>query len=516
VRPETGSEIINLTGSLVNRPALLIAALTALLVLASASCPAQALQKNSPEHYSLPDLGSPSDKVLSPRKEAEYGRQVLSQIREYDLLVTDPLVRDYIYHLGYRLAAHSDKPGQAFHFNVIKEPSINAFAVPGGYIFVHSGLFLMTDNESELAGVLSHEIAHITQRHSSRTLADMTKVSVPILLGMVGALIASKGNGNASQAIIASGLGLQQQLAINFTRDHEHEADRLGITTLAKSRLNPQGMADFFGKMLRKYRITDERYQLPEFLRTHPLSVTRVSEAKNRAQKIQSGEINESPLYDFVKERLRVLTARNPMQGLNYYQGLTAPLSPAQNYGFAYALLQNNQPEEALRRLKNIPSQPETALAIDSLKAEALSYLDFGAADRLFSQLAEQHDQHPVVLVPWIHALMRSGKQTKANKARKLARELTVSHPQEPDYFALLAVANQNAKRPVEATEAKAHERHLTGHNYQAVQMLRNLLRKRLDYYQRARITSRIHQYEQLITERERQNELSSQRRPRG
>lgn len=470
--------------------------------------------REKPEHYTLPELGSPSDRILSPQKEAEYGRQVLNLIRDYGLLVTDPVVKDYIYHLGFRLAAHSDKPRQSFHFNVINEPSINAFAVPGGYIFVHSGLFLMSETESELAGVLAHEIAHITQRHSSRTMADMTKVSVPILLGMMGALIAAKGNGQASQAIIASGMGLQQQLAINFTRDHEHEADRLGINTLAKSRLDPDGLAGFFGKMLRKYRVTDERYQLPEYLRTHPLSVTRVSEAKNRAEKMHVDEIHESPLYAFAKERLRVLTARKPSDSLMYYQRLPANKTPAQWYGEAFSLLQNNQPQRALQALARIPQRPETRLLVDALKAETLSHLDAKEGQKLFAVLSREHDGHPVVLVPWITTLMRTGDPQDTRMARDMARELTVKWPDDPDYFALLAVASENAGRSIEATEAKAHERHLSGHNYQAVQMLRNLLTENLDYYQRARITARIHQYERLITERERQQELAKTRHP--
>ncbi len=491
-----------------------VAFIVALLV--SVCGHAESTSRHAPEHYRLPDLGSAADRTLSPQKEAEYGRQVLNLIREYGLLVSDPVVQDYLYHLGYRLAANSDKPRQTFHFNVIKEPSINAFAVPGGYIFIHSGLLLMSDNESELAGVLAHEIAHITQRHSSRTLADMTKVSVPILLGMVGALIAAKGNGHASQAIIASGMGLQQQLAINFTREHEHEADRLGINTLAKSGLNPYGMADFFGKMLRKYRVTDEKYQLPEYLRTHPLSVVRVSEAKNRAEKIHADAIDESPLYAFTKERLRVLTARKPTDSLLYYQQLVERMSPAQQYGYAFSLLQNNQPDQALTIVEKIPEQAQTRLVIDSLKAEILSRINWPVANRLFSSLAQDHGEHPIVLVPWIQSLLRNGQPAEIRKARELARELTVAQPDNPDFFALLAVANENAGLTIEAVEAKAQERHLSGHNYQAVQMLRNVLSEKLDYYQRARITSRIHQYEQLITDRERQQELSRGRRPGG
>ena len=214
-------------------------------------------------------------------------------------------------HLGYQLAAVSDKPEQPFDFFMVPANVINASAYPGGLVVLYSGLFLETDNESEVAGVLAHEIAHVNQRHISRMMAKQQKSTVPILLGMLAAVAAAQStnsNSDAPIAIAASMSAIQQQMAINFTRYHEYEADRVGINTLYQAGLNPEGMATFFAKLMQKNRI-DPRYQLPEYLRTHPLSVNRVTEARNRLKAFAVAEVNESELYDYVKERVRVLTA---------------------------------------------------------------------------------------------------------------------------------------------------------------------------------------------------------------
>jgi len=267
----------------------------------------------------LPDLGNPSDAVMSEDDESRYRKEIKQQMYAYQMIMTDPVVASYIYHLGYRLAAHSDKPTQTFDFFVVPADIINASAYPGGLIVIFSGLFLETDTESELAGVLAHEIAHVSQRHISRMIAKQQKATIPILLGVLAAAAAAStgSSGDAPIAIASTMNGLQQQLAINFTRYHEYEADRVGINTLYKANLNPEGMAGFFAKLMKKNRV-DPRYKLPEYLRTHPLSVNRVTEAKNRIKNFAPKDYRESSMYDFVKERIRVLTA-NEFDGLNAF-----------------------------------------------------------------------------------------------------------------------------------------------------------------------------------------------------
>ena len=205
----------------------------------------------------LPDLGNPADKVLSADDEQRYRQSIKEQMFQYNYVMTDPVVASYIYHLGYQLASFSDKPEQPFDFYMVPANVINAAAYPGGLVVVYSGLMLQTETESELAGVLSHEIAHVNQRHISRMMAKQQKATAPILLGMLAAVAAaqSSSSGDAPIAIAASMSALQQQLAINFTRYHEIEADRVGINTLYQAGLDPEGMATFFAKLYRKSRI---------------------------------------------------------------------------------------------------------------------------------------------------------------------------------------------------------------------------------------------------------------------
>src|SRR5262249_49679312 len=156
--------------------------------------------------------------------------------------------------LGWRLVSVSEKPEESFTFFIVNDPEVNAFATPGGYVGVNAGLIEMANNESELAAVLGHEIAHVTQRHLERAYESLTKVAIPIQLAMLGALLAasqshSSSSDNAAQAIIVGGQGLIQQQAINFTRDNEYEADRIGIHTMAKAGYQPEAMADFFNRM---------------------------------------------------------------------------------------------------------------------------------------------------------------------------------------------------------------------------------------------------------------------------
>jgi len=184
--------------------------------------------------FDLPDLGTPSDSVLSPVKEKEIRDEIINQIYSYDLVMLDPIIADYIEQLGFSLAVHSENPSAPFDFFVVNENVVNASTYPGGLIVIFTGLILKTDNESELAAVVAHEIAHATQRHMSRFYANNKKNTIPVLLGFLGAVLAAQ-NSTSSDAPIAIAIGaqaLQQQAMINFTRAHEYEADRVGIDTL--------------------------------------------------------------------------------------------------------------------------------------------------------------------------------------------------------------------------------------------------------------------------------------------
>ena len=472
--------------------------------------------------FDLPDLGTPSDSVLSPVKEKEIRDSIINQIYGYDLVMLDPIIYNYIEQLGFKLALNSENPKAPFDFFVVAEDLVNASTYPGGLIIMYSGLILKTETESELAGVMAHEIAHATQRHMSRFYANSKKNTIPMLLGLVGALAASRysDSRDAPVAIVTAATALQQQSMINFTRSHEYEADRVGIETLNKSGFNPLGMAGFFEKLMREAP-SDEKYRLPEYLRTHPLSVNRVTEAKNRANSMGVNDYKESEVYGFVKERIRVLTKNADVDNASYYKRLFKnkpknEITQAEIYGYAFSLHQSHENKKAHKALSKIQASVETSLMISILKANIESELSIKKGIKAFEKLYDYYSESKMVIEPYIQALLKSKEYKNHKKARHLARQLVEMYPEQPNYYQLLAITNQNLGKSIEANEALAIKEHKIHNNYRAVRVLKNILKDDLNYYQRARIESKITKYENLITKQERQRELQKDRTRRG
>ncbi len=380
------------------RALLLTTAVT--LALATPLAQAQAQEK-------LPDIGSSAGELLTPARQAEYGAMMLRELRNYGYLLDDPLVNDWLQTMGTRLGSNSDQPRQPYTFFVMKDRQINAFATLGGYIGVNAGLVLTAEREDEVAAVLSHEIAHVTQQHVLRGVERAQRDQIPILLGMLAAVVAaqasnSTSSGNATMAAISSGMGLMQQRQINYTRSNESEADRLGIRTLSRSGYDVDAMAGFFERMASAMRGNEGGYSVPEFLRTHPVNITRISEAKARAEQMKkdtvlltttppSGERRErvdptdpslaepllrgnNPLlpssvlripmgqlsrgasgdFDWARERLRVLSADSTPELEREYADLAKRqkdgLNDAQRYGQALAVMRSGRAGAAQAR----------------------------------------------------------------------------------------------------------------------------------------------------------------------
>jgi len=254
------------------------------LVSAIAAC-LLTLANSGAADVRLPDIGSSAAAILSPQELREYGAGLLQELRAYDLVLDDPLASDYIASLGYRLVASSGQPDETFTFVIVRDNQINAFAAPGGLVAVNAGLITAVKTEDELAAVVAHEIAHVQQMHILRAFEDQKKMSIPIMLGMLGVMLAASGrDDDAAIAAMATGTSLIQQRQIDFTRSEEAEADRVGIQTLARAGFNPAAMADTFQTMQRVMRVNG--VDVPEFLRTHPLDTNRIAEAKARAHQI--------------------------------------------------------------------------------------------------------------------------------------------------------------------------------------------------------------------------------------
>ena len=313
----------------------------------------------------LPDMGSPADAILSENDEAQFGRAIMRDIRRSGLVVEDPLVNEYINEIGNKIAAQTNDGGHDFTFFVIDDSRINAFALPGGYIGVHTGLLEATRSEDELAGVLAHEVAHVTQRHIARAIHAGSRQSLLTTAIMLGALLAGATGGGSDvvQAGMAVAQGSAAQQQINFTRSNEHEADRVGISALAGAGFDPYGMASFFDVLSRQNtRAPDER--LPEFLQTHPVTSARVAEARDRARNYPSIRSDDSISYRIAKTRMTVARFETPEETVAHFERRPYQnQNEAERYGRLLAYMRNGEYFKALDIIENLVEKNPDVIA---------------------------------------------------------------------------------------------------------------------------------------------------------
>lgn len=455
----------------------------------------------------LPDMGNSAENFLSTSEEQEYAEAILMQMRAYEVLIDDPLIAGYFADMGFRLVAMSDEPTKPFTFVVLDEPRVNAFAAPGGVVALHSGLILEAEAESEVAGVLAHEIAHITQLHLYRTLENAQQMTIPIALGMLGLILAGGGGGEAIVGALTTGSAMQQQAYINFTRANEAEADRIGIRTLAMAGYDPEGMADFFERMNRINRAAGGQ-QPPEFLRTHPVTVNRIAEAKDRAASMTRPESgNELPFF-LAQSRLRALFEPRPADAVSWFNTRLDEVQEeararGYRYGLAIALQRQRKFDEARTLLDGLlaaePDRLAYTLQMASLDTE--SGHDQAALDRL-AGLWEIFPGNHAIAVQYGNALIRQDDPGSARVAGEVLRRQLRSNTDDPALYELYARASSQAGQDVRAAEALAESYFLRGGVTEAVQQLEMLQRRDdLDYYQRARVTARLEEMRIMLAD---------------
>ena len=422
---------------------LATAVLTAATLVAAAEPPSSNTQpiRTAPSSGSdLPDLGSPSAAVLSQSDEYRLGAMVAKELRDQNGLLEDPEVSEYINGIGQRLASQSAMGGGNFHYFVVKDTSINAFAVTGGYVFINAGLILATSTESELAGVMAHETAHITQHHIARMLADQSKQSLATAAMMIGAiLLGAVGGGQAAEGALAATQGMAVQHQINFTRDNEWEADRVGIGYLAGAGFDPYGMGSMFETMSRHQGLAAT--YIPAMLIDHPMDSDRVAEQRARAAQFPPVHFHDSQSYELIRERVRVLTATGDTDLAAQYAAKVAHGGDnlGNRYGEALALMNSERADEAVKILTPLVQQHEgltllhAALGQAQQKAghtkEALA--TFQRADELFPR-------NVPVTVRYAEALMAAGR---AGDAHNMFLDLFNNVPPTPDQIRLTALA---------------------------------------------------------------------------
>lgn len=533
----------------------LLLPVTALTLAATAWCA-------SAQDTRLPDIGSSAGAVLSPAKQSEYGQMLLAQLRHYNYVLEDPLVDGWLRTAGTRLASSSDQPQQPFTFFMMRDRSINAFATLGGYIGMNAGLVLAAETEDEVAAVLAHEVAHVTQSHVLRGVERAQRDQVPMLLAMLGAIaVASQSGSNSSDdaamAVLAGAQGLALQRQIDYTRSNESEADRLGIRTLARSGYDPEAMATMFERMQAVSRTNQggERERLPDYLRTHPVTTTRISEARDRAERMgretvtavtttPQGSVTQRVMIDapqaappraldnplmpvslrlppgataaadgtqfgWARERLRVLSANTPALAIREYEAMrrAGPLTDAQRYGLAVARMQANDLDSASRELTELlGSYPgDVWLSLGVAEADARAGRT-AAADRRFEALLDRMPRNPAVVLTYADRLAERNTPEAGRRAQAILRPLLNSSNADPAFQRAFARASEMAGDPVRAGEAWAEAAFLGGRAEQALIQL-NTLKKRedLDYYARARIDARIASITPTVLELHRQ-----------
>lgn len=495
------------------------------------------------DNVRLPDLGSSANTLISDQEANDYGAAMLRQMRALDMVVDDPLLDDYINHLGYRLVAASDKPKDHFRFLIVRDPEINAFAAPGGYIAVNSGLIQITRSESELAGVIAHEIGHITQNHLQRAFEASKKDAPLMALILLGAIAAgsSAHSGDAAGAILMGGQGALMQKQINFTRKDEIEADRVGIQTLARAGFDPNAMAAFFERMEDTLRTGSGGDGVPALLQDHPVTTERISDAKERAGALiamqkerPSGNtidpkqwaqstapiayvrdpINLLPTqpassgvdsYALMRERVRVL-AGDPLRLVTYYSA-NLPRhgfdTLANRYGYALALTRSGSGAKAVAVLQPLlAGHPDNQVLRLALADAELQEGHRGQALSTYAALNDESPRNPAITLAYAKALIID-KPTSAQAAQAAALlRPAIDTSEDPEIFRTYARANELAGYAARAGEAYADASYLSGRPFDALEQLKRLLKRDdLDYYARARIQARIAELTPLVLE---------------
>jgi beta-barrel assembly-enhancing protease len=389
----------------------------------------------------LPDLGSPAAQLLSKTDEYRLGAMVARELRDQNVLLEDPEVSEYINGIGQRLASQSLMGGEYFHYFVIKDTTINAFAVSGGWVFINGGLVLASENESELAGVMAHETAHITQHHIARMLADQSKQSITTVAALIGAILLGSlgGGGQATEGAIAAAEGLAVQHQINFTRDNEREADRVGIGYLAAAGFDPYGMGEMFESMSRHEGLAAT--YIPAMLLDHPVDTDRIAEQRARAAQFPPRKGKDSQSYPLIRERVRVLTAVGDVDlSLQYAQKIAhGEDSLGNRYGEALALLNGGQAAAAVKILTPLVQQHEGLTLLHAALGQAQAKAGHqDEALATFKRATELFPRNVPVTVRYAETLMAAGRPAEAHT---MLLDLFNNVPPTPDQIRLTALA---------------------------------------------------------------------------
>ncbi len=320
----------------------------------------------------LPELGESARAEFSPQLERKIGESIMNEIRLSEpSYVDDPEINDYLNRLGSRLVEASGNPTGDFNFFAIRDNMVNAFAMFGGFIGVNTGTILTAQSESELAGVLAHEISHVTQNHLARQIAKEKQNTIPSMIAMAVGILAARSNSSVAAATISSAQAGVVQAQLAYTREYEREADREGYKTLEKSGFDVRGMGDFFERLQNSGRLYEN--SAPVYLRSHPLTVERISDMQNRSQNSPYKQVVSGLDFYLVRAKIRALMG-TPREAVSYYETQLSEKKyvsqAAARYGLIYALMRAKDSAGAQREMEGLRALKVASPMIAGLAAE--------------------------------------------------------------------------------------------------------------------------------------------------
>jgi beta-barrel assembly-enhancing protease len=369
----------------------------------------------------LPELGDSSGALVSTAQERRLGQEAMRELRASGAVLNDPEVNAYLNELGQRLIAANAEIRQPFEFFAVADNSVNAFAMPGGFIGVNMGLVLLTQTESELASVLGHEMAHVTQKHYARQLDDQRKTAWMQIAGIAAAVVAARsGKGDAAQAALLGSQAAQIQNYLNFSRDNEREADRIGFQYLTRAQFDAGAMSMFMERLQRATTLNDTGV-VPGYLRTHPVTIDRVGETRALTNNSPTRLAKESSDYHYVRALLRSYVGDEATAVTHFKSALVDrkfSTEASARYGLAAAYLRARDFSNAKNEIATLTKSGVKHPMIAALMGQALLQNDeFSAAAVFLETAVKTYPNHTQLHYDFPDALIRSKQPKRALEA---------------------------------------------------------------------------------------------------
>ncbi|MFY3317777.1 M48 family metalloprotease [Achromobacter ruhlandii] len=456
----------------------------------------------------LPSMGAASAADLSPALERSLGEAIMSQGRRDPTYVDDPELSQYLTTMGRKLAAFSPGAVPDVEMFGVRDPEINAFAMPGGFIGVNTGLIVSSGSESELAAVLAHEIGHVVQRHIARGMTQQNQNSMVMLASLAGALLAALagGGGNLAMGVAAFGQAAAINRQLGFSRDAEREADRAGFTMLTKAGYDAQGMAQMFSRLMNASRL-NEGAGGGSWASTHPLSIERMSDVQNRVRSLPVSRHVDSDDFWYIRAKMRVVQGRDAVslrtagqQLQDEAQALSGVRRSAAYYGLALQAFQRNSLDEADRQLAQAQADGRDSPQMAKLAVDiALARKDNRRAQDLAQAATRRWPEQRALGIAYATALQANGRHAEAQDY--LRAKIKQWGADEPSLYQMLAQSEERTGKPVQARRDLARYYVMTGAFAAAESQLQQARGMSTDFYEQSQIDVQIKEVKDKLAE---------------